>query len=131
MYFRLILVILLTLNINIVFAQTGSISGFVFDDSNGESLSGANLYFEDLSMGAVSNISGYYVISDIPPGDYILVCSYIGFKDFKDEISLGDEQSIRLNIQLEPALLETETVVVTADSERTALRPISQRYFKD
>jgi hypothetical protein len=115
------------LNFNLLFAQDGSISGFVFDDSNGESLSGANIYFENSTIGAVTNTSGYYVISDIPPGNYTLICSYIGFKDFRDDISMGDKLSIRLNIQLEPALLETETVVVTADSVRTAL----QLYRKD
>ena len=83
---RLILLLFLTLNLNILFAQTGSISGFVFDDSDGESLSGANIYFENSSIGAVTNTSGYYVISEIPPGDYLLICSYIGYKDFKDEI---------------------------------------------
>ena len=127
MSYRMLLAILFTLNINILYAQTGNISGFIFDDSNGESLSGANIYFENLSMGSVSNKSGYYVISDIPSGDYTLICSYIGFKDFRDNISISGDQSIRLNIQLEPALLETETVVVTADSERTAL----QLYRKD
>ena len=127
MFYRLLLIIFLILNINLAFAQNGNISGFVFDDSNGESLSGANIYFEDLTIGSVSNTSGYYVLSEIPAGDYTLICSYIGFKDFRDNISMSADQSIRLNIQLEPALLETETVVVTADSERTAL----QLYRKD
>jgi len=126
-FYRLLLIIFLILNINLAFAQNGNISGFVFDDSNGESLSGANIYFEDLTIGSVSNTSGYYVLSEIPAGDYTLICSYIGFKDFRDNISMSADQSIRLNIQLEPALLETETVVVTADSERTAL----QLYRKD
>jgi len=125
--YRYLFVFLLTFTINLVYAQNGNISGFVFDDSNGESLSGANIYLENVLLGGVTNTSGYYVISDIPPGDYILICSYIGFKDFRDEISLGEDQSIRLNIQLEHALLETETVVVTADSVRTAL----QLYRKD
>ncbi|MCK4754762.1 MAG: TonB-dependent receptor, partial [Calditrichia bacterium] len=119
---RLILLVFLTLNIKILFSQTGSISGFVFDQSNGESLSGANIYFENIPVGSVTNRSGYFVISDIPPGAYTLICSYIGYKDFKDDITLNDDESIKLAIQLEPALLETETVVVTADSERTALR---------
>ncbi len=118
----LILLVFLTLNIKILFSQTGSISGFVFDQSNGESLSGANIYFENIPVGSVTNRSGYFVISDIPPGAYTLICSYIGYKDFKDDITLNDDESVKLAIQLEHALLETETVVVTADSERTALR---------
>jgi hypothetical protein len=123
----LVVVFILIVMIGPLSAQNGNVSGFVVDDSNGESLSGANIYFKDFSLGSVSNTSGYYVISDIPPGDYTLICSYVGYKDFRDEISLGKDQSIRLNIQLVPAFLETETVVVTADSERTAL----QLYRKD
>jgi len=103
-------------------AQTASISGFVFDASNGESLIGANLYFEDYVNGAVTNHSGYYVISDLPSDDYILICTYVGFQDYKKEISLNKGESFKLSIMLEPALLETETVQVFADSERTAVQ---------
>ena len=113
---------LLCLQTNVIFAQTASISGFVFDQSNLESLIGANIYVEDETFGAVTNNSGYYVISDLPAGKYTLVCSYVGFKDFRQNILLAEGEELKLSIQLEPALLETETVTVTADSERTALK---------
>ena len=127
MFNKWIISFFLLLSTTSLFAQNGDISGFVVDESNGESLSGANIYFENISLGSVSNTSGYYVISDVPPGNFTLICSYIGYKDFIEKITISEDQSIRLNIKLEPALLETETVVVTADSERTAL----QLYRKD
>ncbi len=114
--------IILFLQTTIIFAQTGSISGFVFDQSDLESLIGANLYFENDAYGAVTNNSGYYVISDLPAGEYVLICSYVGFKDFRQTISLAEGEEMKLSIQLEPGLFETETVTVTADSERTALK---------
>jgi len=105
----------------IVVAQTGTISGFVLDESTGESLVGANIYFENTIGGAITNQSGYYVVSEVPKGNYTVICSYIGYIEFRKDISLKEGQSLRLNITLESALLETETVVVTAESVRTAV----------
>jgi len=105
----------------IVVAQTGTISGFVLDESRGESLVGANIYIENTIGGAITNQSGYYVVSEVPKGNYTVICSYIGYIEFRKDISLKEGQSLRLNITLESALLETETVVVTAESVRTAV----------
>ncbi len=113
---------LIILHVPLLSAQTASISGFVFDASNGESLIGANIYFEKMINGAVTNNSGYYVISDIPEGEYTLISSYVGFRDYTKTVTLGEGQSLKLSIQLEPVLLETEAVVVFADSERTAVQ---------
>jgi len=104
------------------YAQTGTISGFVFDHTNGESLSGANIYFENPSYGATSNQSGYYVVSDLPERTYQLHCSYVGFKEFQQEITLSVAENKKLMIHLKPAIEETEEVVVTADSVRTSVQ---------
>jgi len=109
------------------YAQTASVSGFVLEESTGESLIGANIYFENFNYGAVTNHSGYYVISEIPIGDYTLICSYVGFKDFKKQVSLNPDLSLKLNIVLESAYLETDVVSVTADSVRTAVKLFRQK----
>ncbi len=119
---NILLHIFMTAFISHAAAKTGTISGFVFDETNGESLIGAGVYFDQQNYGAVTNNSGYYVISDLPSGEYKLVCAYIGHKDFIKEIYLQPGQSIKLDIFLKPALLETEAVVVTADSVRTAIK---------
>ena len=103
-------------------AQNTSVSGFIFDASSGETLIGANVYLENTPFGAVSNRSGYYVISEVPAGSYKLICSYIGFKNFKKELRLEAGRSLKLAIKLKPALLQTEAVVVTADSVRTSVK---------
>jgi len=102
--------------------HASSVSGFVFDESDGESLTGANIFFEKISFGAISNNSGYYVVSDLPAGKYLLHCSYVGYRDYSIEIELKENQNFKLMIQLKPALMETEAVVVSADSVRTAVR---------
>ena len=59
--------------------NTGKITGIVKDAQTGEELVGANVVIEGTMMGAATNIDGYYVILNIPPGKYSLVASAVGF----------------------------------------------------
>jgi len=119
---RIFIFIFVIFQFSFTLGQTGSISGFVFDDSDGESLSGANIHFEKVFFGTTTNTSGYYVVSDLPAGEYKLICSYVGFREFSKEIELSEGQALKLMIHLKPVLLETEAVVVTADSARTSVQ---------
>ncbi len=99
-----------------------TVSGFVYSKDNGETLIGANVYFNNLPMGSSTNLSGYYVIPDIPVGHHTLICDYQGYATFEKEITIVNGEDIKLNIHLENDVLETEVIVVTADSIRTAER---------
>ena len=48
--------------------QAGTISGFVRDSTNGESLSYVNVFLKETSLGAVTNRDGYYVINGAARG---------------------------------------------------------------
>jgi len=101
-----------------------TISGFVFDKADGEVLIGVNVYLDETVLGGGTNLSGYYVIPAIPPGTYKLVCSHIGYKSFYKTVTLKAKQELRLNIELGEDLIETETIVVSADSI-----PLAQRLY--
>jgi hypothetical protein len=62
---------------------TGKITGMVIDTETKESLPGANLIIEGTTMGAATDLDGYYVILNIPPGNYNLIASMIGYEKAK------------------------------------------------
>jgi len=115
---------------SLALGQGATLSGFIFDAKDGETLIGANIYLQGSEFGAVSNGSGYYIMTDIPPGRITLLCSYIGYSEYRQEIELNPGQALSLNIELKPTLMQSETIVVTADSASTAVKmfrePISQ-----
>ena len=80
----LFLVAIVSLNSQL-FSQSNPahISGYVYDQANGEAIIGANVYIEGESLGSSTNHSGYYVIPQILPGEYILITDYLGFKTDK------------------------------------------------
>jgi CarboxypepD_reg-like domain len=70
----------LILSTPLIFAgTTGKITGTITDADNGEPLPGVNVVLEGTTMGAVTNLDGYYVILNVPPGGYTLKASYIGY----------------------------------------------------
>ena len=98
-----------------LFAQDKfTISGYVKDASNGESLIGATVLFKELNAGNITNVYGFYSIT-VPAGDYTFEVSYIGFESYTQKISLTENK--RIDIELKEEKTTLQEVVITADAE--------------
>ncbi len=122
MFKRLILVLLLLPAF--IFAQSsGKIAGVVTDKSTGEPLPGVNVILEGTTMGASTDIDGYYVILNVPVGVYNIRANYIGYKDVVMQgVRVSASITTEINFSLEPTTLELEEAVVV-----TAQRPLVEK----
>lgn len=115
-----------------MFAQSGeaTVSGFIYDSTTGETLIGANVFIKSINRGANSNVSGYFVIPQLDPGNYEIKVSYVGYRTVTQNISLRSGDNKRLDLLLELQDILAREMVITADSSRTidALfsRPVSK-----
>ena len=99
-------------------AQAATLSGFVTDQSNGESLPFANIALKGTPLGAVSNDNGYYAINNIPAGTYIMVVTYIGYATYRDSLTLQATENRRFDFSLAPKTLQAEVTIIEADRYR-------------
>ena len=99
-------------------AQAATLSGFVTDQSNGESLPFANIALKGTPLGAVSNDNGYYAINNIPAGTYVMVVTYIGYATYRDSLTLQTTQNRRFDFSLAPKTLQAEVTTIEADRYR-------------
>lgn len=97
----------------VAFAQNGSVTGRVTDASTGEELPGTNIYLLEIKRGASSDINGAFTISQVPSGTYTIIASFLGYKQFKSEVQVG-EAEVTFDISLRPDPLGLEELVVTA-----------------
>lgn len=104
--------------------QTASINGYISDSETGETLISANIAFQDSRKGTSSNTSGYYSLTDISPGTYTIIVTYVGYKRFEKEVTLEAGQSLRMNIELIPQDVELEEVVVESKRKKEEERNI-------
>jgi len=99
-------------------AQTATLSGFVTDQSNGESLPFANIALKGTPLGAVSNDNGYYAINNIPAGTYTMVATYIGYTTYQESLTLQATENRRFDLALSPKTLQAEVTIIEADRYR-------------
>ena len=87
-----------------------TISGFVKDSLNGETLIGATVAVNGKTKGINSNQYGFFSLT-LEAGDYILACSYIGYQPKLFSIKLdGDKQ---VNIELLPKIKLSQEIIVS------------------
>lgn len=116
------LIILAFFNVNMYANVTpspddASLSGFVIDESNGETLVGASVYVVEANIGAYTNKSGYFSITSIKPGKYTVRFSSIGYERKEISLEFNKAQSIKDNFKLKPSSIIKEQIEVVADRE--------------
>ncbi|WP_299800448.1 TonB-dependent receptor [uncultured Maribacter sp.] len=97
----------------ILLAQSGNIQGTVTDE-NGLYLPGANAMIPSLSKGAITDFDGRFTIVGIPEGTYNIKVSYLGYADLSQEITVVANETISVNLSVEPKTMELEGVEVSA-----------------
>lgn len=97
--------------------RNATISGYITDESTGETLIGAGAMVESgqaKGTGAVTNVYGYYTLT-VPKGQATFLFSYLGYEQQTLEFNLQRDTTI--NIILRPsATLEAATVVSQKDA---------------
>jgi len=100
----------------------GKISGKVTDSENGAPLPGVNVMIEGTNIGAATDAEGFFVIINVPPGNYTMKFSMIGYAEYKVEnVRVIIDQTTTINAALKQEVIGGEEVVVVAE------RPVVQK----
>ncbi|RMH76731.1 MAG: TonB-dependent receptor [Calditrichaeota bacterium] len=104
--------------------EAGVVEGVVTDQSKDRPLIGANVQLIGTSLGAATDEHGYYRITGVPPGDYDLEVSFLGYKTAILSVSVASGQTARVDAGLVPIPLKLDEILVTTVRER-ADSPVS------
>lgn len=110
---RFTILVLFTFFTSNIFGQF-SISGNV--STNNDGLVGAEVMLykmkSDISLGTLTDIEGNYKINEIEKGEYRLVVSYLGFKNYRKRIEIDNDLAIEPIILIED-VIEIDGVEIT------------------
>ena len=84
---RLFIITIFCLLFHFSSAQTYTISGYITDHTNGESVFGANIIVDSLRLGTASNSFGFYSLT-LPKGNHTVSYSYMGYAQINKNINL-------------------------------------------
>lgn len=98
-------------------ADRASLSGFVKDSITKETLIGAKILVKDTKLGAFTNKSGYFSISDIPPGKREIVVSFLGYDKLTRTVQFKAGESIRIDFEPVSRVISTQEIIIEAERE--------------
>ena len=108
-----------------VSAQQVTLHGQITDTSNGQPLQGAHVVLENLLRnvhGTITNETGHYEITSIPPGLYLFQVTYIGYTTHLDTLRLGSPLDLTIDVAMIRSSDALDEVVVTGEKEGGAAR---------
>jgi len=95
--------LIITLFLFIAFLNGSQIEGKVYQKDNNTPLQGANVLFVNVDgdeFGASCDASGVYKIDNVSKGKYKVIVSFIGYKDFRDDVLIEDDKVYTINASL-------------------------------
>ncbi|MEW6509845.1 MAG: TonB-dependent receptor [Bacteroidota bacterium] len=101
---------------------TGKIAGRVTDAQTREGLPGTSIIVDGTHLGAAADVDGYYYINNVPPGEYTLNISLVGYqKAVVKSVSVRIDLTTTVDVKLNPTTIDVGEVVITAE------RPLVQK----
>ncbi len=101
--------------------STGTLTGYVTDARTGEPLLGANVGLQGTNRGASTDEDGFYEITNIEPGTYTVVATFIGYESQqRSNINIRSAGTRDINFELTPTAADLGEVVVTVSEPFTA-----------
>lgn len=120
---RVLLIVFMLLAFTSLYAQEGSITGYVVDNKK-VGLVGAVVYIDSLQRGTTTDLNGRYRLVDIPIGEYDMTVSYVGYKKIEKRIKVT-EKTKEYNFVMDENLVLNDVVV--AGTAGGALKTLNQQ----
>ncbi len=113
----LLLLIICISTISPVFAQSGTLRGFVYEENSGEPVIFTNVYLVGTTQGASTDVNGYFSITDIPFGNYTLQVTYLGYDTLRERVSVATDAIISKKLFLKKSSIQMQTVEISAEKQ--------------
>ena len=110
-------------------APRGTLTGRVLDATTNQPLPSANILVEALDRGTATGPDGRFTLRELPTGTYAVRVSMVGYETaVRTPVSVTSGRPHQLTVRLQPTVIETDSVKVTADPfETSAESPTSVR----
>ena len=109
-----------------LFANTNksdaNLVGHVLDAATGEHLPFVTIQLANTSIGTVSDASGHFFLTNLPPGETTFIFSMVGYTPIEASLLLHEGMTSEINIALEEESMLIDQVVVTANKYETKKR---------
>lgn len=96
-------------------AETGaSVSGHIVSSQDGGFIPFVNVLIEGTRIGAITNVSGYYLLANLPVGRHTLTVKGMGYSTERVEFEIQTGQTLVIDVEIEYRGLDLDEIVITS-----------------
>jgi outer membrane receptor for ferrienterochelin and colicins len=81
--------------------------------SKGEHIPFVNIFLENTNYGTTTDITGHYMLIDLPLGEYTIVAKMVGYKTDKQTVKIEPNKTLEIKFDLEEEFIRVDEVVIT------------------
>ena len=103
-------------------AQLATVRGFVYNKKNGEPVIFTNVFLKGTSLGAQTDVNGFYSITKVPAGNYVLSINAIGFEGLEKSINVSAGQLLSQNLTISEKEMMLKEFEISSEKENEKTR---------
>ncbi len=109
----ILLILVFSMNL---YAQSGKITGKVYDKETEEPLIGANIIVQGTERGAAADSEGRFTIVNVLPGEYTVIARMMGYAEYViQNVTVGINRTTELDFPMQQEAVAGQTVTVVAE----------------
>ena len=118
------------------YSQNANIRGFVYEKASGEPVIFTNVYLLGTTIGASTDVNGYFSITKVSPGKYTLTVTSIGFDTIKMPVEITADEIVTKKLFIAKSAVSLKDVVISAEKQdavtqvRTSVTKITPKEIK-
>lgn len=104
-----------------LFAQItgkGTVRGNIFNKETAQPVGFATVRVDGANMGTISDVNGFFSISDVPVGRYTLTISLTGFDTYTGEIEIKKGEILYQNIYINESGQNIDEIIISGKKEQ-------------
>lgn len=94
------------------------VRGNVYDQANGQPIPYANVLLQGTSLGATTDIQGFFQINNVPSGDQTLFVSFVGYDSLSVKLSITEGSITYRSLSISEAAKSLDVVEVSGRREK-------------
>lgn len=127
---NLLLLLILVTSFSSLAQNTGAIAGKLIDQEyNNEPLAFANVLIKGTAKGTMSNMDGSYNVSDLVPGSYTLVFSFVGYetREIAMDVIAGKVTEVNVPMRASADVLDEVVIATTINRANESVLLLEQQ----
>lgn len=94
---------------------SGTVRGFVFDKESGEPILFTNVVIQGTTLGASTDINGFFTMAKVKPGNYTLQTTYLGYDTVYQKVNVRPNGIVNVKLYLSEKTINLGVINISAE----------------